>query len=119
MSQFTIYHNPRCSKSRQTLALLQDAGIEPKVVEYLKQPLSVEEIQLLMSQLGLSSALALTRTKEAEYKALALAGKSEADLLQALQHTPKLIERPIVVYGNKAVIGRPPENVLPLIEASK
>lgn len=117
MSQFTIYHNPRCSKSRNTLALLQEHGVEPEVVLYLETPPSADDIRRLLGQLGLG-ADALIRRGEAQYKEAGLsAGSSEAELVAAMAAHPKLIERPIVVAGDKAVLGRPPENVLALIEA--
>lgn len=116
MSQFTIYHNPRCSKSRQTLQLLQDNQVEPTVVEYLKQTPNKQELKQLLTLLNIS-AHDLLRTKEAEYKEAGLSTESSEDsILEAMQQFPKLIERPIVVKDNTAaVIGRPPENVLALI----
>ncbi|ODS14564.1 arsenate reductase (glutaredoxin) [Pseudoalteromonas tetraodonis] len=112
----TIYHNPRCSKSRETLNLLQSKNIEPSVVEYLKTPLSHEQISTLVSQLGFNSARDLMRTKEEQYKALNLKGEnSESELIDAMVNHPKLIERPIVVNNNKAALGRPPENVLSVL----
>lgn len=116
MSQYTIYHNPRCSKSRQTLQLLEDNQIEPRVIEYLKQPPSKEELTQLLTMLNIS-AHELLRTKEAEYKKAGLSKQSaDTAILEAMQQYPKLIERPIVIKDNTAaVIGRPPENVLALI----
>jgi len=112
----TIYHNPRCSKSRETLNLLQSKNIEPSVVEYLKTPLSHEQISTLVSQLGFNSARDLMRIKEAQYKALNLKDEnSESVLIDAMVNHPKLIERPIVVNNNKAALGRPPENVLSVL----
>ncbi|MBH0050840.1 arsenate reductase (glutaredoxin) [Pseudoalteromonas sp. SWYJZ19] len=112
----TIYHNPRCSKSRETLALLQSKAIEPSVVEYLKTPLTHEQISTLVIQLGFSSVRELMRTKEDDYKALNLKDEScESALIDAMVQNPKLIERPIVVNNNKAAIGRPPENVLSVL----
>ncbi len=112
---FTIYHNPRCSKSRQTLALLEEQAQESQqeitIVEYLKSPLEQNEITGLMAQLN-CSALEMMRTKEAEFSEQNLKDASEEQLVCAMVNTPKLIERPIVTDGNKAVIGRPPENVL-------
>jgi arsenate reductase (glutaredoxin) len=109
----TIYHNPKCSKSRQTLQLIEQANIDVTIVEYLKKPLTIEEIKKLISLLKVS-AIDITRTKEAEFKAQNLVDASEAQLITALVNTPKLLERPIVVSDNKACIGRPPENVLAL-----
>ncbi len=112
----TIYHNPRCSKSRETLNLLQSKNIEPSVVEYLKTPLSHQQISTLVSQLGFNSARDLMRTKEEQYKALNLKDvNSESVLIDAMVENPKLIERPIVVNNNKAALGRPPENVLSVL----
>ena len=112
----TIYHNPRCSKSRETLNLLQSKNTEPSVVEYLKTPLSHEQISTLVSQLGFNSARDLMRTKEEQYKALNLKDEnSESVLIDAMVENPKLIERPIVVSNNKAALGRPPENVLSVL----
>lgn len=115
MTQVTIYHNPRCSKSRQTLALLQENGVEPTIVEYLKTPPNAAELQSLLTKLGLS-ADELLRKKETVYKELGLAGVSDNDaLIAAMINNPKLIERPIVVKGDKAAIGRPPESVLGIL----
>ncbi len=114
MSQVIIYHNPRCSKSRETLKLLQDSGIEPEIVEYLKNPLTKAQLKSLKTKLGIKPALWL-RTKEAEYKALALTlESSDSACFDAMVEHPKLMERPIVTLGNKAAIGRPPEKVLEL-----
>jgi arsenate reductase (glutaredoxin) len=112
----TIYHNPRCSKSRQTLALLQDKGIEPVVVEYLVTPPDAATLADILGKLGLEPR-ALMRRKEAPYKELGLAdeGKSRDALIQAMVDNPILIERPIVLSGGKAAIGRPPEQVLEIL----
>ncbi len=111
-----IYHNPRCSKSRQTLQLLQEQGVEPEVVEYLKTPPSKTRIKQLLKMLGLEPRQ-LMRTKEAEYKEQGLNDDSltKEQLIDAMVETPKLIERPIVVNGDKAAIGRPPEAVLDIL----
>lgn len=116
MTQATIYHNPRCSKSRETLALLEQQGCDISVVEYLKNPPTAKEIGDILSKLGLS-ARELMRTKETEYQALGLADTSltEIQLIEAMVNTPKLIERPIVLANQRAVIGRPPENVLAIL----
>lgn len=113
----TIYHNPRCSKSRQTLALLEENGITPDVVKYLEQTPSVDQLKVLLSQLGYSSARDMMRTKETVYKELALGEESvtEQQLFEAMAENPKLIERPIVVKGDKAAMGRPPEQVLDIL----
>lgn len=106
-----IYHNPRCTKSRETLALIHAKGIVPEVVEYLKTPLKSEELKSLLKMLGMK-AEDLVRRSEDEYKAN-YKGKSlsEAQWIEILVANPKLIERPIVVANGKAVIGRPPQNV--------
>jgi arsenate reductase (glutaredoxin) len=115
-SDFTIYHNPRCSKSRATLALLQEHGIEPQVIEYLTDPPSKAELTSLAAKLGLTSAQ-LVRKGEEVYKSK-YAGRtlSDSQWLQALHEDPILIERPIVVRGARAVLGRPPENVIELLK---
>lgn len=112
----TIYHNPRCSKSRQTLALLREKGVEPKVVEYLETPPSASELKKILGQLGLSPR-ELMRRKEAEYKANGLDddGLGEAELIAAMVAHPKLIERPIVLANGRAALGRPPESVLEIL----
>ena len=117
MTKITILHNPRCSKSRETLALVQAKSDNINVVEYLKNPPSVDEITHILTLLGLT-ARQLMRTKETEYKDLGLqnANLTEAQLIQAMVDTPKLMERPIVLANGKAAIGRPPESVLAIIE---
>ena len=111
-----IYHNPRCSKSRQTLKLLQDNGIEPDVTEYLVSPPDKDELTAILKILGLRPR-ELMRKKEAEYRALGLNNETLSDeaLIAAMVAHPKLIERPIVIRGKRAVIGRPPEAVLDLL----
>jgi len=117
MKNVTIYHNPRCSKSRETLALLEQHGVAPKVVLYLDTPPSASQLKTLLKELGFGSARDLMRKKEDLYKELKLADESlsEEQLLAALVEHPKLIERPIVVKGGKARIGRPPEQVLEIL----
>lgn len=117
MKNVTIYHNPRCSKSRETLALLEQHGVDPKVVLYLETPPSADELKKLLKELGFTSARDLMRKKEDLYKELKLADDSlsEEQLLAAMTANPKLIERPIVVKGSKARIGRPPEQVLEIL----
>lgn len=111
----TIYHNPRCSKSRQTLALLRERGVEPTVVEYLKTPPDEATIRALLTKLGLAPR-ALMRVKESVYRDLGLKGVTDADaLIRAMAENPILIERPIVVAGDRAVLGRPPEAVLDIL----
>jgi len=112
-----IYHNPRCSKSRETLVLLQQQGIEPQVVLYLNTPPDIDTLKTLLQQLGMHSARELMRRGEEIYKTLGLASNdlSEQQLLQAMVKHPKLIERPIVIQGDRARIGRPPEAVLEIL----
>ena len=109
-----IYHNPKCSKSRQTLEIVRSKTSEFEIVEYLKKPLTAKKITELLSQLNIKP-LALVRTKEIiwreNYKGKEL---TDIEIINAMFENPKLIERPIVVKNNKAVIGRPPENVLSL-----
>jgi len=114
MSQFIIYHNAKCSKSRQTLTLLTKQGIKPIIIEYLKQPPTVDTLKDILIKLKIK-ANELIRQKETEYNSLNLQGRSDLELLEAMANHPKLIERPIVVFGEQAIIGRPPENVLRLI----
>jgi arsenate reductase (glutaredoxin) len=114
MSDTTLYHNPRCSKSRDALALLREAGVEPTVVEYLKQPLSQGRLQEVATLLGVRPR-ALVRTKEALFESLRLDLDDDAAVLAALASHPELLERPIVVRDGRAAIGRPPENVRTLL----
>ena len=116
MREFTIYHNPRCSKSRQTLQILRDKGIEPSIVEYLKTPLKKEELKKISTSLGLRPK-EFVRKNESDFRDKGLTGNLEDDekMIKAMAAYPKIIERPIVVLKSKAVIGRPPENVLKLI----
>lgn len=111
MAEFTIYHNPRCTKSRQTLELLRAKGAEPRIIEYLKTPPTKAELEAILAKLGMEPE-ALVRKSENVYRTR-YAGKAltRAQWLDALVRDPILIERPIVVSGAKAVLGRPPENV--------
>ena len=109
-----IYHNPRCSTSRKTLALLRENGVEPEIVEYLKTPYTKEALKELLGQLGLP-ARALIRRKEAAAAGIDPAALSEDALIGAMAEHPIIVERPIVVSGNKAALGRPPENVLDVL----
>ena len=111
-----ILHNPRCSKSRATLALLQERGIEPEIVHYLDSPPSVTELRSILKMLGLP-ARELMRKGENEYTTLGLddPGLSGEELIKAMVSHPKLIERPIVLANRKAAIGRPPEAVLEIL----
>lgn len=112
-----IYHNPRCSKSRDTLSLLKANGIDPEVVQYLETPPDAATLRQLLKMLNMSSARELMRQKEDLYKSLNLADPqlSEEALIQAMVENPKLIERPIVVSHGQARIGRPPEQVLEIV----
>lgn len=117
MGEIVIYHNPRCSKSRQALQLLQERGIEPEVVLYLQQPPEPGQLRALLAKLG-CGARALLRTGEDAYRELGLADAAlgEAALIDAMCAHPQLIERPLVVRGERAVVGRPPEKVLELLD---
>ena len=111
----TILHNPRCSKSRQTLALIEAQDVEVSVREYLKEPLSADELSNLITALGVTP-IELVRTKEEEFKLAGLTKESSADaLIAAMVEHPKLMERPVVINGDKARIGRPPEHVLEIL----
>lgn len=113
----TLYHNPRCSKSREALALLQERGVQPDLVLYLETPPDSGTLQSLVAKLNVP-VRALLRTKEAEYSALGLddASLSDTELLAAIASHPRLLERPIGVAGQRAVIGRPPDAILTLLE---
>ena len=112
----TIYHNPKCSKSRQTLELLSAKGITPTIIEYIKSPPTLEKLKEILSQLGIAP-LDLMRTKEDIYKELELGilSLSDKDLIDLMVEHPILIERPIVIANGKAVLGRPPEQVLDIL----
>ena len=112
----TLYHNPRCSKSREALALLQAQGCAPELVLYLETPPSAKQLKELLVLLGISARQLLRKTEDA-YKELNLVNEklSEAALIKAMIANPKLIERPIFINGDKAVIGRPPETVLSIL----
>lgn len=115
--ELTIYHHTSCSKSRGTLELLREAGVEPRVVDYLRNPPSVDELRELLARLGVG-ARDLVRTNEAEYAELGLDGADDEALLEAMAAHPVLIQRPVVVRGDRAVIGRPPERVRELLEGT-
>ena len=117
MSNVKIYHNPRCSKSRQALQIIKDHGIAPKVIEYLKEPLEKSELENIAKTLGMRPK-EFVRKNEAEFKDNKLVGKMEkdGDLFEAMVKFPKIIERPIITSDLGAVIGRPPENVLKVLE---
>ncbi len=112
----TMYHNPRCSKSRQALKLLQDQGVEPQIVEYLKTPPDARTLKTILQKLGMEPR-ALMRRKEPPYKALNLADPAlgEDALIASMVENPVLIERPIVLANGKAALGRPPEKVLEIL----
>ena len=113
MSKVPIYHNPRCTKSRQTLALLQDQGIEPDVIEYLKTPPDEATLAKLVEKLGIDPAQLIRRK---EHKALGLPDTDDPkELLARMAAHPEIIERPIVIKGAKARLGRPPEQVLEIL----
>ena len=117
MSKVTIYHNPRCTKSRQTLALLQAQGIEPQIIEYLNTPPSSARLDELLKAMG-KEPIEVMRTKEATFKELGLSKQDDRprkEWLQLMVKNPILIERPIVVKGKKAALGRPPEQVLEIL----
>lgn len=114
MASVTIWHNPRCSKSRATLSLLEQHGLQPVVVEYLKTPPSADDIKTTLKKLHMT-ARDLMRKGEPVYKELKLADETSDDkLIAAMAKNPVLIERPIVFFGKRAALGRPPENVLDL-----
>ena len=112
-----MWHNPRCSKSRQTLARLQEKGIEPDIVKYLETPPTAEGLKEVIRMLGLASARDLMRKKEKEYKELGLddPARTEDELIAAMVAHPRLIERPVVIHDGKAALGRPPEQVLDIL----
>ncbi len=115
MTSVTLWHNPRCSKSREALALLEDNSVEIEIFKYLESNADEDTIKELLKKLGVS-ARDLMRTKETVYKELGLKDvEDEALLIKAMSEHPKLIERPIVIQGDKAVIGRPPKRVLELL----
>ncbi len=111
-----IYHNPRCSKSRMTLELLQGRDIDPEVVKYLETPPTTAELEQILTMLGIEPQ-ALMRKKEAEYKEAGLdqPGLSRAEQIERMVANPRVIERPIVIHGNRAAVGRPPEQVLDIL----
>ena len=112
-----IYHNPRCSKSRETLSLLEEKGTETEIIEYLKTPPDEDTLKNIIKTLGIN-ALQLVRVHEDEFKQAGLdkEGISDDEIIKAMIKFPKLIERPIVVNGNKVAIGRPPKNILSILD---
>jgi len=116
MGETTIWHNPRCSKSRQTLQILEERGVEPRVIEYLEEPPSRDELERVLGLLGIEPA-ELLRPKEAAYKEAGLGPESSRDeLLDAMVAHPILIERPVVITARGAALGRPPERVLSILD---
>lgn len=115
MTLVTIYHNPKCSKSRQTLALLEERDMELRIVPYLESPPSKSELADIVKMLGIAAA-DIVRTGEDEYKESGLtADSSENDVLEAIVSAPKLMQRPIVICGDQARVGRPPESALEIL----
>jgi len=118
MQKVQIWHNPRCSKSRQALSLLDESGVEKDIVKYLEENPDKETITKLLKMLGFTSARELMRTKEAIYKELGLKDETDEEkLIEAMVEHPKLIERPIIIKGDKAIIARPPEKVSDFLKA--
>ncbi|SFV68695.1 Arsenate reductase [hydrothermal vent metagenome] len=110
MHKIQIWHNPRCSKSREALGILEEIGVEKDVMKYLEENPDKERIKQLLKMLGFTSARELMRTKEAIYKELGLKDEEDEEkLIEAMAAHPKLIERPIIIKGDKAIIARPPE----------
>ena len=110
----TIYHNPRCNKSRQTLALIESRGVKPRIIEYLKTPPSAGELKRLVKLLGMTPRQ-LLRAKEAKEAGLDDPGLGDAEIIAGMVKHPIVIERPIVVSGERAALGRPPEAVLKIL----
>ncbi|MEA5444779.1 arsenate reductase (glutaredoxin) [Gammaproteobacteria bacterium AB-CW1] len=111
----TIYHNPRCSKSRATLTLIKEAGFDPEIIEYMKTPPAVETLRELLKLLKMEPGQ-LIRRNESVFKEMNLASADEQALLEAMSREPRLIQRPIVVRGSRAKLGRPPEDVMELLK---
>jgi arsenate reductase len=116
MDNYIIYHNPRCSKSRQTLAIMNEKDLDIKIVEYLSNPPSGNELEIISKKLAMKP-MEFIRKKESEFTKLGLKSYkgTDSELCNIMSKNPKLIERPIVVRGHNAIIGRPPENVLELL----
>ena len=111
----TIYHNPRCSKSRQALQIIQDKGINPKIVDYLKVPPTITELSTIIDQLGIEP-IELVRKGEDAFKTTDFSNQSKDEQIKIMSENPILIERPIISNHGKALIGRPPESVLSLLD---
>ena len=116
LAEFTILHNPRCSKSREALALLQAKGIDPSIVEYLKTPPSASQLKAIVKQLGIKPEQLVRKNEEIYKSRYANKTLSDAQWIEAMVENPSLIERPIVIRGQRAALGRPPQNVLQLLE---
>jgi len=116
VASLTIYHNPKCSKSRETLALLRARGSEPRIVEYLKTPPTAAELASIVAKLGIRPEALLRKGEEIYRSKYAGRSLSDAEWIEAMVRDPILIERPIVVAGRKAAIGRPPQSVLAIVE---
>jgi arsenate reductase len=116
MEDVTVWFNPRCSKCRTTQGILAEHGVDASYVEYLETTPTKDELRRVIGLLGVDGPKAIARTGEAEWKELGLADKSDDEILDAMVAHPILIERPIVIRGDRAVIGRPPENVLALLD---
>ena len=118
MSKYTIFHNPRCSKSREALKILEQNGITADVVKYLEERPSAAQLKNIIKMLGISSAREMMRTKEDIYKELDLKNEQDEEkLIEAMAENPKLIERPIIIKGDKAIIARPPEKTEEFLKA--
>ena len=115
MADISIYHNPRCSKSREALGILREQDVEPQVIEYLKDNPTRADIERLMVLLGIKYPKAMMRTNEPAFRELALGDANDDELIDAMVAHPILIERPIIIKGDRAVIGRPPERLLELL----
>lgn len=111
----TIYHNPRCSKSRETLQLIRESGFQPHIIEYMDSPPSVETLRDLLKKLGMQAG-DLVRRNETAFRDMKLASADDQTLIEAMSRDPRLIQRPIVVRGRHARLGRPPEDVLEILE---
>jgi len=116
MSKTTVYYNPRCSKCRQALAILNERGIEPELREYLQDPPRREELEELMTLLGTDDPRSFVRSKESAFAELGLADAEAGAVLEAISDHPALLERPIVVRAGRAVVARPPELLLDILE---
>jgi len=117
MSEYVIYHNPRCGKSRAALAILEESGVEPRIIEYLKTPPTAAQLRAIVVKLGIEPEQLVRKGEEVYRTQYAARQLSGAQWIEAMVKDPILIERPIIVRGEQAVLGRPPENVKRLLEA--